>query len=212
VHDSSLLEGAACDDGNACTTLDACSAGTCRGRAVSCDDGNPCTADACDPAVGCMSSFADGASCDDLDQCTENDTCRQGACAGTRVCGADVPGLTGPGSGTLAVTRKGIVKVSCLGPRRGTCRGTLLATEALVGFAGGKPTPGAPVSKMRQARIGRRGSTLLKLKLTRSGRSALDASPAHRLPVLVDTTVTEQGGTTREAMVPAILVGASARR
>ena len=50
------------------------------------------------------------------------------------------------------------------------------------------------------------------LKLTRSGRSALDASPAHRLPVLVDTTVTEQGGTTREAMVPAILVGTPARR
>ena len=96
--------------------------------------------------------------------------------------------------------------------RRAKCRGTLLATEALAGFAGGKPTPGAPVSKARQARIGRRGSTVLKLKLTRSGRSALDASPAHQLPVLVDTTVTEQGGTTREAMVPAILVGTSTRR
>ena len=152
------------------------------------------------------------APCDDLDQCTESDTCRQGACAGTRVCGADVPGLTGPGGGTLAVTRKGIVKVSCLGPPRAKCRGTLLATEALVGFAGGPPTPGAPVSKARQARIGRRGSTVLKLKLTPSGRSALAASPAHRLPVLVDTTVTDQGGATREAMVPAILVGTPARR
>jgi cysteine-rich repeat protein len=212
VHDTSLLEGAGCDDGNACTTLDACSGGTCRGRAVNCEDGNPCTADACDPAVGCVSSFADGAPCDDLDQCTESDTCRQGACAGTRVCGADVPGLTGPGGGALTVTRKGIVKVSCLGPRRAKCRGTLLATEALTGFLGSKPIPGAPVSKARQARIGRRGSTVLKLKLTRSGRSALDASPAHQLPVLVDTTVTDQGGATREAMVPAILVGTSGRR
>src|SRR5262249_57576321 len=86
------------------------------------------------------------------------------------------------------------------------------ATDGVVGFGGGKPTPGAPVSKARQARIGRRGSTVHKLKLNKSGRTALAASPAHQLPVLVDTTVTDQGGTTREAMVPAVLVGTPARR
>lgn len=43
---------AVCDDGNACTTGDACIAETCTGAVTVCDDGNPCTTDACDPASG----------------------------------------------------------------------------------------------------------------------------------------------------------------
>jgi cysteine-rich repeat protein len=212
VNDASLLNGRSCDDGNACTSQDTCSAGNCQGTAVTCDDGNPCTADACDPAAGCTSAFADGASCDDGDQCTDADACRQGACAGTRVCGADVPGLTGAGGGVLAVTRKGIVKVSCLGPQGGKCRGILLATDALAGVSGSKPAAGGPLSKVRQARIGRRGTTVLKLKLNRTGRSALAASPVGQLPVLVDTTVIDRGGVTREATVQAVLAGTPKRR
>jgi hypothetical protein len=42
-----------CDDGDACTVADVCSAGVCRGLARSCDDGDACTADTCDPAAGC---------------------------------------------------------------------------------------------------------------------------------------------------------------
>jgi hypothetical protein len=122
-----------------------------------------------------------------------------------------VPGLTGAGGGVLAVTRKGIVKVSCLGPQRAKCRAILLATDALAGVSGSKPLAGAALSKARQARIGRRGTTVLKLKLTRAGRSALAASPVGQLPVLVDTTVIDRGGATREATVQAVLVGARKR-
>ncbi|HEV8324363.1 MAG TPA: hypothetical protein VG389_22285 [Myxococcota bacterium] len=43
-----------CDDGSACTSGDACSAGACNGTLVSCNDGLPATFDFCDPAVGCQ--------------------------------------------------------------------------------------------------------------------------------------------------------------
>ncbi len=73
---------ATCDDGDACTEDDTCSAGACTGTALECDDGNLCTDDACDPASGC--TFTNNtAGCDDGDACTENDACSGGACAGT---------------------------------------------------------------------------------------------------------------------------------
>src|SRR5262249_7775968 len=106
-NDAALLNSPPCDGGNARPRQGRCPAGSCQGTALSGDDRNPWTADACDPVAGCTSAFADGAPCDDGDQCTDADACRQGACAGTRVCGADVPGLTGAGGGVLAATRKG---------------------------------------------------------------------------------------------------------
>ncbi len=46
--------GTSCDDGNACTTQDACAGGSCvGGPPLDCNDGNACTNDACDPATGC---------------------------------------------------------------------------------------------------------------------------------------------------------------
>ncbi len=45
---------AGCDDGDACTTPDTCSNGTCQsGPPASCDDANPCTDDSCQPTGGC---------------------------------------------------------------------------------------------------------------------------------------------------------------
>ncbi len=62
--------GAACDDGNPCTTGDTCASGTCAGTsATSCDDINSCTDDSCDPARGCVHAFNVGP-CDDGDACT----------------------------------------------------------------------------------------------------------------------------------------------
>ncbi|MEK7672412.1 MAG: hypothetical protein AAB373_00865, partial [Patescibacteria group bacterium] len=50
-----------CSDGNACTTVDKCSAGTCTGGAIDpCDDSIACTIDSCDPSTGC---FSDGSAC-----------------------------------------------------------------------------------------------------------------------------------------------------
>ncbi len=52
--DYSPSTGDACDDGNACTTADTCSAGTCIGSSIDCDDGLFCTGvETCVPATGC---------------------------------------------------------------------------------------------------------------------------------------------------------------
>ena len=100
----------ACDDGDVCTTDDACIDGVCVGKPpAACDDGVACTDDLCDPATGaclhvprdsacedgapctwdvcladsgCASAPAtDGTACDDGDACSLQDTCAQGACA-----------------------------------------------------------------------------------------------------------------------------------
>ena len=72
------LEGAACDDGDACTSGDThllrrwriCESTT----PVSCDDGNPCTDDSCDPTSGCVNA-PNTEACDDGSDCTEGDSC-----------------------------------------------------------------------------------------------------------------------------------------
>ncbi|MFQ5479589.1 MAG: hypothetical protein ACE5E4_13350, partial [Candidatus Binatia bacterium] len=71
---SCLLETGVCDDGDACTTVDTCSAGACVGTTPpNCDDGNLCTADTCVPATGCVNTD-NTAACDDANVCT-TDTC-----------------------------------------------------------------------------------------------------------------------------------------
>ncbi|HJW70275.1 MAG TPA: myxococcus cysteine-rich repeat containing protein [Candidatus Binatia bacterium] len=216
VHDAAILDGTTCDDGNACTQRDACSGGSCRGDAVTCDDGNVCTTDTCDPSSGCRFDDADGASCDDGDQCTNGDQCQQGACAGTRVCGISLPppsspggeGNDGGGGGGLPIlsaTRKGRIKVICLGPTRARCSSVLFAAGPTP-FSGGQPERGDQLAKPRHAKIGKKGQVVLKIKLSKAGRSALSAA-ADQLPVLLDTTVTDPDGTTRETTVTAMLVG-----
>lgn len=222
VQDSALPTGLACGDGNACTQQDACAGGTCQGSPVVCDDGNACTTDSCDPAAGCRVTNADGASCDDGDECTDVDLCREAACGGTRVCGPSIPGGGGPGDGTggggsggggagggtlpvLSASRKGVIKVTCLGPQRSTCSSLLFAATAQTG-AGAQPVRGGQLAKRRQARVGKKGQVVLKIKLTKAGRTALAAS-GNQLPVLLDTTIAERDGTTRQTSVAALLVG-----
>ncbi len=73
---------ASCNDGNACTTNDTCSGGTCHGGpAPNCDDGNICTDDSCNPASGCVHA-ANTAPCDDGNVCTTVDQCQAGVCRG----------------------------------------------------------------------------------------------------------------------------------
>jgi len=102
---------APCDDGDACTTTSACSAGACVGtEALTCDDGNDCTVDGCDVETGCTFAAADsGASCDDGDACTQVDACDgEGACVGADpvVCSASdqchYPGVCDPESGACS--------------------------------------------------------------------------------------------------------------
>ncbi len=78
--------GAACDDGDACTQTDACQAGACAGaNPVVCTAQDQChDAGVCDPASGVCTNpvKANGAACDDGDACTAGDACAAGACGG----------------------------------------------------------------------------------------------------------------------------------
>jgi hypothetical protein len=71
---------APCNDGNACTTNDTCSGGTCvGGPPPNCDDMNDCTMDSCNPASGCVNAnLPDGTICNggnDQGECDNPDTC-----------------------------------------------------------------------------------------------------------------------------------------
>ncbi len=77
-----VLSGATCADGNACTSFDTCVGSECVGQATLCDDGNPCTNDGCDPEAGCT-FVVNSSTCDDLDACTVGDVCIKGVCLGS---------------------------------------------------------------------------------------------------------------------------------
>jgi V8-like Glu-specific endopeptidase len=86
---------APCDDGDACTVGDTCSAGSCRpGTDRNCDDGNPCTADSCVKDTGCIHTRTSGGPCDDGNACTSEDTCSAGVCVGNPVDGTACPNGT----------------------------------------------------------------------------------------------------------------------
>ena len=76
-----LLDNKACDDGNACTMFESCSAGKCLGQPMACLDNNPCTLDSCESSSGCLFLPID-ATCTDANACTINDTCVFGKCSG----------------------------------------------------------------------------------------------------------------------------------
>ncbi len=77
------LDGLPCDDHDACTEGETCSAsGECVPFSpTSCDDGNDCTSDLCDVVTGCYHMDSE-AGCDDSDPCTTGDTCYMGTCVG----------------------------------------------------------------------------------------------------------------------------------
>lgn len=77
----SALNGAPCNDNNACTSGDVCKSGICGGGASSCDDTNPCSLDGCNPGGGCSHSPIVGA-CSDGNVCTKGETCGAGGCSG----------------------------------------------------------------------------------------------------------------------------------
>jgi DNA-binding beta-propeller fold protein YncE len=76
-----------CDDGDACTQTDTCTAGACTGAdPVVCAASNSChDAGSCDPGTGICSNpaKADGEACTDGDACTQTDTCLDGTCIGS---------------------------------------------------------------------------------------------------------------------------------
>jgi hypothetical protein len=85
--DASAADGAACDDGSACTLSDTCQSGACVGsNPVVCPPPDQChLAATCDPNTGLCPypDKPDGTACDDGVQCTNGDQCMQGACVPT---------------------------------------------------------------------------------------------------------------------------------
>jgi RHS repeat-associated protein len=81
-----LTDGTPCNDGNACTQMDACLAGVCAGsNPVTCTPSDQChVAGSCDPSTGACSNpiAANGTPCNDGTACTRTDTCQAGACQG----------------------------------------------------------------------------------------------------------------------------------
>jgi hypothetical protein len=74
-----LPEGAACEDEDACTVLDRCTDGRCRGETRVCDDGFACTFDECDEHSGaCVFS-------------PDPECCERDACGGDAGCGPADP-------------------------------------------------------------------------------------------------------------------------
>jgi hypothetical protein len=121
----------ACDDGNACTTIDLCGGGSCgAGSPVACIALDQChTGGTCNPATGVCSNpvKANGTSCDDASLCTTGETCQSGTCTPA------FSGLNEPNPRT-----NGYYKRLCQGPHSGdqfrdsdaTCVASVAATFA----------------------------------------------------------------------------------
>ncbi len=79
-------DGTACNDNNACTTVDACRAGICTGgNAVVCTASDQChNAGVCSTTTGLCSNpiKSNGSACSDGNACTRTDSCQNGACTG----------------------------------------------------------------------------------------------------------------------------------
>ncbi len=69
---------------NACMQGESCTGGNCGGGTTVVCTGGPLCHNNCDPSTGCTTAASpDGTGCDDGSQCTSNDICTGGACAGT---------------------------------------------------------------------------------------------------------------------------------
>jgi len=85
--------GAACNDGNACTTVDACSNGICAGSKPKVCGGDACNNGVCNTASGgCEKKPKAGTvKCEDGTACTTGDLCKSGQCvAGKYTCDCKV--------------------------------------------------------------------------------------------------------------------------
>lgn len=84
---TTLPNGAACDDGNACTQTDTCQSGVCMGNnPVVCTASDQCHyAGTCNPGTGACSNPVkpNATPCNDGNGCTQSDKCQSGVCVGT---------------------------------------------------------------------------------------------------------------------------------
>jgi len=73
-----------CDDGSADTNFDRCDgAGGCAGKAINCTKTTTCITAWTPNGSDCTPTYADGATCDDGQLNTRDDSCSSGVCSGT---------------------------------------------------------------------------------------------------------------------------------
>ena len=133
-----------CDDGNALTLGDTCSAGQCVGSPgcgctvdAECDDKNPCTKDVCTSGCCVAAALSAGVTCTDGNSCTQDDVCDGGSCiSGAKlacddgnVCTDDacLPGIGCSHTPNLAKCDDGVACSSADVCKAGTCTSTLSA-------------------------------------------------------------------------------------
>jgi hypothetical protein len=117
------VNGASCNDANACTQTDSCQEGTCVGaNLVVCTASDQChDAGTCNSGTGTCSNPAktNGTSCNDNNACTQTDTCQGGACSGSNLvsCAAQdachVGGTCNPATGTCSASSRAADGTAC---------------------------------------------------------------------------------------------------
>jgi Dictyostelium (slime mold) repeat len=127
IH-TSVSNGMTCDDGNDCTADTTCQDGKCVAAAIfingtHCGGNDPCFFE-CQDGV-CVHDVHDGEKCDDMLDCTDNDTCSSGDCVGQTDCGSNLclnAKCSGPPPGSCsAIDKCPAVVTTCF--RAGDCDG-----------------------------------------------------------------------------------------
>ena len=167
---------APCDDGNACTTPDACSGGVCGGTYdpfpaccsddAQCDDGLPGTIDSC---VGGDCQNVPDPTCTTDAECDDAEACTTDTCVGTNVSALKFDGTndyvtmgTAPGLGSATFTLEGWIR------RDGPAWGTVTNT-------GGQGVSGVPlITKGRGEQENSNVDCNYFLGITTSGRLVAD--------------------------------------
>ena len=151
-------DGTACDDGDANTTNDTCTAGLCTGQGSSCRAPDAChEAGVYDASLGkCVyANKPDGTDCDDGSACTTGDTCQAGLCSGGVMPDRDGDGVCDlvdvcpdvPNADQLDTDRNGIGDAcECTQPAPGRCiaGGGSKKTDCMLEF---NPTGGRTYNK-----------------------------------------------------------------
>lgn len=135
----------ACDDGNPCTTNDTCATGSCVGtnRTGACNDNNPCTVNEVCSNGTCGGGAPAAGACDDSNACTINDTCSAGACQGT-----NLPAMTQVGSSPAirccpSTFMAGVFQATDITSTPQHCGGCGIDCGGFLNFFGCVPTEGA---------------------------------------------------------------------
>ena len=103
-----LVDGAPCDDGDACTQSEVCELGACIGKYPTiCPPMGTCVEASCEPGVGCVGVPIEGP-CNDGNSCTVGDLCIEGECIG----GTDAPSCD---DGNVCTLNDYCEKGECLG-------------------------------------------------------------------------------------------------